>query len=509
EDFSDGVADKFTPQTGTWTTTSGSGGRYSATPPASDAAVSTRPLAVEPLSYVEYSAAVRANSNGASAGLVFAATDANNFLYAVIVAGSNQVVLGHRSGGAWFVDAVASATISAGNDYTLLVALDKLNVNVVLNNKSVLNFSYNFLVHDGGLGLMARNGAGSFDNLLIRGDDQTYAGGGTPQLAAAPAPAVAPVAPPTGAPLAPVVQAAIDRWSASGTLGAAEVAALRSTPFAISDLPGLMIGQTVSSTIVVDATAAGWGWFVDVTPLDDAEFAGRLAPAELGATASGPASGRMALLTVVMHELGHIVGGDDLPTSDNAHALRTVDLAAGVRRLPAPAAARPYVGTIEVAAAPLPGGVSGGPQAGVAHLQGTQLVAAPARTQAAPVHRALARGTMDAAFAAGVRGGWLAGLLRNVGAWRQVLDQGLVTEVARWSSLRAADNKPGSSAVSERRPQDTNPAPDTGLVDATFAGYAEKGALAPPALSAADCNLASAVGEEFVTEVARLWRVNE
>src|SRR5262249_14349711 len=53
EDFTDGVADKFPPQTGTWTTTSGSTGRYSATPPAGDAAVSTRPLAVAPLSYVE------------------------------------------------------------------------------------------------------------------------------------------------------------------------------------------------------------------------------------------------------------------------------------------------------------------------------------------------------------------------------------------------------------------------------------------------------------------------
>ena len=45
EDFSDGVADKFTPQTGTWTTTSGTTGRYYATPPANDAALSTRPLA--------------------------------------------------------------------------------------------------------------------------------------------------------------------------------------------------------------------------------------------------------------------------------------------------------------------------------------------------------------------------------------------------------------------------------------------------------------------------------
>src|SRR5262249_31838559 len=58
EDFSDGVADKFTPQTGTWTTTGGSSGRYSAVPPANDAALTTRPLAVAPLSYVEYSATV-------------------------------------------------------------------------------------------------------------------------------------------------------------------------------------------------------------------------------------------------------------------------------------------------------------------------------------------------------------------------------------------------------------------------------------------------------------------
>ena len=31
EDFSDGVADKFTPQTGTWTTTSGGSGTYTVT----------------------------------------------------------------------------------------------------------------------------------------------------------------------------------------------------------------------------------------------------------------------------------------------------------------------------------------------------------------------------------------------------------------------------------------------------------------------------------------------
>src|SRR5262249_24105154 len=145
EDFADGVADKSTPLTGTWTTTSGSSGRYAGTPGAAAAAVSARPLNVEPLSYVEDSATVRANANGTAAGLAFALTDANNFLYAAVVAGTNQVVLGHCSGGVWYTDAVASAPITAGTDYTLLVALDKLNVNVVLNGRSVTQFTYNFL----------------------------------------------------------------------------------------------------------------------------------------------------------------------------------------------------------------------------------------------------------------------------------------------------------------------------------------------------------------------------
>ena len=48
EDLSDGVANNFTPQTGTWTTTSGTSGRYYAVPPSNDAAISTRPLAVAP-----------------------------------------------------------------------------------------------------------------------------------------------------------------------------------------------------------------------------------------------------------------------------------------------------------------------------------------------------------------------------------------------------------------------------------------------------------------------------
>ena len=215
EDLSDGVANKFTPQTGTWTTTSGTTGVYTATPPAGDAALTVRPLAVAPLSYVEYSATVKANAAGTSAGLIFAYTSANDFLYAGIIAGTNQVVLGHRSNGVWVVDASTTATITAGTNYTLAgrsVEGTTNTVNVVLNGKSVLSFNYNYLVHDGSIGLYARNGHASFDNVLIRGDDIAYAGGGAPQVAAVAAPASIDTATLTAGDLASIAAAAKGLW---------------------------------------------------------------------------------------------------------------------------------------------------------------------------------------------------------------------------------------------------------------------------------------------------------
>ena len=63
---------------------------------------------------------------------------------------------------------------------------------------------------------------------------------------------------------------------------------------------------------MIDVNAAGYGWFVDGTPLDDAEF--DLLIGELTASQESVAMGRMDLLTVVMHEIGHVLGyrhGDD------------------------------------------------------------------------------------------------------------------------------------------------------------------------------------------------------
>jgi hypothetical protein len=333
EDFSDGVANNFTAQTGTWTTTSGASGRYFAMPPANDAAVSTRPLAAAPLSYVEYSATVNASKAGVTAGLTMASTSQNDFLYAGIIAGANQIVLGHRTNGQWYVDATASVTISAGTDYTLLVALSDVTtntVNVVLNGKSVLSFNYNFLVHDGGLGLFARGGGASFDNVLVRGDDVALAGGGALQLASGQAPTNSAGVLLTPEQLAPIITEAQQLWAAALGPNDARLAALTTVTIEIANLPGQEIGSTLNNVIMISANAAGWGWFVDSTPADNSEFALHVSDAVFYAKPNSAAYGHMDLLSTVLHEMGNAMGFAE----DMGDDVTGMVLSAGERRLP-------------------------------------------------------------------------------------------------------------------------------------------------------------------------------
>lgn len=86
------------------------------------------------------------------------------------------------------------------------------------------------------------------------------------------------------------------------------------------------------ATVPPPTTTAAYGWFVDLTPNDHAEFF-HVAIGELKATTDA-ARDRMALLTIVLHEMGHAIGRDhdhDPSGSD----LMDAELPAGVRRLPA------------------------------------------------------------------------------------------------------------------------------------------------------------------------------
>ena len=128
--------------------------------------------------------------------------------------------------------------------------------------------------------------------------------------------------------LAPVLAAAIDRWAAAG-LGTADISRLSGVNIQIGALPTGYLGLTTGSTIWIDATADNYGWFIDLSPNDDTEFISN-GNATLIAAGSSPAAGKIDLLTVLDHELGHVLGLDDNAADD----LMAVYLAAGSRRLP-------------------------------------------------------------------------------------------------------------------------------------------------------------------------------
>jgi hypothetical protein len=78
--------------------------------------------------------------------------------------------------------------------------------------------------------------------------------------------------------------------------------------------------------VLISANAAGAGWFVAPTPGQDEEFgANGVAPD------SSPAAGKLDLLTVVLHEMGHLAGQPDVSSLTNPGALMGEALEPGVR----------------------------------------------------------------------------------------------------------------------------------------------------------------------------------
>ena len=96
----------------------------------------------------------------------------------------------------------------------------------------------------------------------------------------------------------------------------------------VADLDGLLLGLTVDRTIEIDATAAGWGW------------------------------SQIDLVTVVRHELGHVLGfsHDD----EDEYAFLAETLGVSTPALSVPATARPWISSA------LPGAISAGVRPGIA-----------------------------------------------------------------------------------------------------------------------------------------------
>jgi hypothetical protein len=95
----------------------------------------------------------------------------------------------------------------------------------------------------------------------------------------------------------------------------------------VTDLADGVLGYTEGNSILIDIDGAGQGWFLDASPEDSAEFATH-ARGLLEAQPDSAAYGNMDLLSVMMHEMGHLLGVED---GDAAYGVMSQTLQAGTR----------------------------------------------------------------------------------------------------------------------------------------------------------------------------------
>jgi hypothetical protein len=365
DDFSTAALGMFgNAYAGTWTVSSG---RYVGTPLAgSDLAINMIDMSgvqrLSSTSALDLSAIVRATAG--RTGFVFDRYDNGDFKWAGFDVGTQQVLAGHyTTRGGWAVDkAVSFNSLAADADFNVSIFVKGSTVTVTAAKMSgttvvasaMASHVFNAAAVDGGFGLMAKGGTASFDKVTAKTDDtqvpQSLMASSATVIGSANATATI-----SEADLTPLVDEALRGWSMSED--AALIEALRDLEVRIADLPGLELARLQDGMITIDADAAGYGWFVDDSPAGSGEFAIRLERNVLAAAPESEAFGRMDLLTVVTHEIGHVFGFDH----DDAGSIAVMDddLSAGVRYVLAASSSAPQARPAVEAQNPFAGGMPG------------------------------------------------------------------------------------------------------------------------------------------------------
>jgi hypothetical protein len=176
DDFGDGSAERFTGSTtGAWQVLDG---RYQGAPATGAERATTLidlglPKGLAPTSILELEATLRTQGTG---GFVFDQYGPDDFKFVGIDTATDRVAIGHHTArGGWVTDAFATRALDPGRDYRLSVSLRGTSVSVSLDGQVVAGHVYNGVVVDGGFGLLARDGASSFDSVMMRTDDRAFA----------------------------------------------------------------------------------------------------------------------------------------------------------------------------------------------------------------------------------------------------------------------------------------------------------------------------------------------
>jgi hypothetical protein len=159
---------------------------------------------------------------------------------------------------------------------------------VTLNGQAVVGFAYNAVTVDGRFGLMASSGAASFDDATVKTSDRAFAAASGGALLAADGALVSGASDTvTQSQLDGVAELAIGHWTEALGSGDPRLASFGDMRITFADLAGDMLGYASGRTVQIDRDAAGHGW--SLGGLDDSDA-------------------RMDLVTVLTHELGHVIG---------------------------------------------------------------------------------------------------------------------------------------------------------------------------------------------------------
>lgn len=127
----------------------------------------------------------------------------------------------------------------------------------------------------------------------------------------------------------------------TSVLFAEQLALLNQATITIADLADGYLALTLGNTITLDTDAAGYGWFIDPTPWANEEFipnssliTDHASPWQLQAAPGSAAEGKIDLMTVLMHELGHVMGLDHVSSAVDGTRLMAGSIDPGIRRLP-------------------------------------------------------------------------------------------------------------------------------------------------------------------------------
>jgi hypothetical protein len=171
-------------QVGTWAvSTAGAVGTVNAT--LGYAAFNSN-LGLRASSVLMFDTTVKTGVAGTSSGIVFDFYDTDNFKFAAIVAGTNQLVIGHKTKAGWTIDVTTtvSQTIAPNTNYDLAATFKGTTVSVLLNPSTLANgqqvslasvgYVFNAVVTDGQAGLFARGGTSTFVKYTVKSDDAKF-----------------------------------------------------------------------------------------------------------------------------------------------------------------------------------------------------------------------------------------------------------------------------------------------------------------------------------------------